>query len=258
MPSLLNAKQLEHAANPGFCYLCGGAWVTADKQNRDHIPNKSIFARADRNPPLILRVHQRCNTAHSAEDQAIGQLVSLLHQENPTPKDVSTLNVSPHVDAESGALLAVVECLPLLRIIARWVRGFHAALYRGVLPSYDGNVYPPFAGTDNLDVVSPIDRVVLQFVDDMKRNRAAGATDQIVSFNGKCRYECFWTHEDSGRPICVWALDLYDWRRLGATPLHQPRSCVGYYRFATPVTNAHRTRLVFPFSNAEVLDAFGR
>ena len=257
MSTLANAKALQEAWDPGFCYLCCQSWADGDLRNRDHIPNASIFAKADRNPPLILRVHRRCNSFHSGEDEAIGQLVSLLHRENLTPQDVRKLRVSPHVHSGTGAVQAVVEGLPLWRIIARWVRGFHAALYLEALPSYDGAVYPPFAGTDDLDVIPPIERIVPKFVELMKRNRAAGALDRIVCFNGKCRYECFWTHLDDGRSICVWALDIYDWKRLGETPLHPARSCMGYYTFAAPVTATRETRLAFAIENGDVLDAFG-
>jgi hypothetical protein len=257
MPSLISAKQLEHAWDPGFCYLCGRAWSDGDACNRDHVPNKSIFANGDRNPPLILRVHECCNTFHSSEDEAIGQLVSLLHRDNPTSRDARKLNAFPYYHAETGEMAAVVEGLPLWRIIARWVRGFHAALYREPLPSYDGAVYPPFAGTDDLEVIPPIDRIVPKFVELMKRNRAAGTLDRIVCFNRKCRYECVWTRLDDGRSMCVWALDINDWKRLGETPLHPARSCTGYYTFATPVTTAHATQLAFPIENKDVLDAFG-
>lgn len=258
MPSLTTHKHLEKAWDPGFCYLCGQSWSVGDLANRDHVPNSSIFAKSDRNPPLILRVHQRCNHLHSGDDEAIGQLVSLLHKSNPVAKDVRRLKVEPHVHAGTGSLQAVVEGLPLPRILARWVKGFHAALYRQWLPSYDGDIYPPFAGTDDLAVLPPVARIVPKFVEEMKRNRAVGALDRIVSCRGKCRYECFWTTWDNGQPICVWALDVYDWKRLGETPTHPARSCLGYYTYATPTEAAKRTELVFPIENNAVLDAFGR
>jgi hypothetical protein len=170
---------------------------------------------------------------------------------------LSKLDAFPHQDPGSGAMVAVIEGMPFWRIIARWVRGFHAALYREPVLSYDGAVYPPFAGTEDLAMIPPVERIVPKLVELLKRNRTAGTVDRIVGFNGKCRYECFWSHLDDGRPICVWALNLYDWKRLGATHLHGPRSCLGYYGCATPVTTAHETRLAFPIANADVLDAFG-
>jgi hypothetical protein len=58
--------------------------------------------------------------------------------------------------------------------------------------------------------------------------------------------------------LCIFALDLYDWRQLGDMHHAPARSCVGIYTPSTIPVNASRdTKLDFPFANSEPLNAFG-
>jgi hypothetical protein len=98
----------------------------------------------------------------------------------------------------------------------------------------------------------------LKYIESIKKNRVAGNTDKIVCRNGKCRYECVWAQTDRGEmKMCIWALDLYDWQRLGDTNHTPARSCVGIYTPpSVPANASFATNLHFPFSNEHPLDAF--
>ena len=63
-----------------FCYLCGEK--LSEPQNDDHVPPTSIFLPDDRNVPLILPTHKKCNNDRSDEDQLIGQLIDILNPNN--------------------------------------------------------------------------------------------------------------------------------------------------------------------------------
>jgi hypothetical protein len=255
--TLTTQKELRRIQDLGFCYLCGTPWERDAMTNRDHIPPRRLFAETDRTPPLILRTHVRCNNGHSLYDEQIGQLVSLLWKKSPGPPDVSSLRVSMHT-AAGMATFGAIEWLNVRFIIARWLKGFHAALYGEFLPSVNGAIHEPFPGGDtlgedtNLHVSHPV------FVREIKKNRVAGKLDSIVIYNGKCRYECSWSHLDDGRPMCLWALDLYGWLRLGDTNNFPARSCVGWYEATNGIPDgaARATKLELPIRNTEPLNAF--
>jgi hypothetical protein len=73
---------------------------------------------------------------------------------------------------------------------------------------------------------------------ELKRNRTVGNLDRIVCRNETCRYECVSSQAHDGRWICIYGLDLYNWRDLGSR--NQPaRGCVGCYQ--RPTGECHRT-----------------
>jgi hypothetical protein len=135
-------------------------------------------------------------------------------------------------------------------IIFRWICGFHAALYDEPLGPAESFISPPVpegrVGETQIDPI-PIAEVTPHLVDELKRNRLTGTIDSIICRNGRCHYECVWTQADDGRRICVWALNIYDWRELGDTTHFEPRGCVGVYRLkngTVPPTAAIATRLI--------------
>jgi hypothetical protein len=245
-----------------FCYLCGDPLT--DPQNDDHVPPTAIFLNGDRNFPLILPTHDRCNGDRSSEDQVIGQLVGVLHGKAPDARH-DKLDVKP-VLFEDGTVGAAVRDVDLRAIIRRWVRGFHAALYEEFLPDKARmfSTCPPLpeAQRPNGEVRPvPVASVLPRFVEEIKRNRATGSLDRVMCRNGKCVYECVWAQADRGQWLCVYALDLYGWIKLG-DPVHfEARGCVGTYRRVqggTPRRATTGTRLVFSVENREGLDPFGK
>lgn len=92
-----------------FCYLCGEALTVA--RNVDHVPPSSIFLSADRDFPLILPTHIKCNGDRSFEDQVIGQLIGLLHGKSPNAvHNKLKVQIGPFAD---GTLGMAVEGLDL-------------------------------------------------------------------------------------------------------------------------------------------------
>jgi hypothetical protein len=139
---LRSQKDLRAAQSIGFCCICGKQFAQGEKRTRQHAPPKAIFAAADRTPPLILPAHEKCNGDQSPLDKVIGQLVAVLHGEYPAPEDLKLdVGVFP---VKGGEATAGVKGLPLTKIIFRWARSFHAALYHEYLPDRGGYVHLPF------------------------------------------------------------------------------------------------------------------
>jgi hypothetical protein len=244
-----------------FCYLCGFDFEIKEKRNPDHVPPTGLFALADRDFPLILPAHRQCNAARSAEDQVIGQLVGMLHGQKQNKKhNKLKVTIGRFQDGSRGVAIGGLD---LRGIIRRWVRGFHAALYREYLPATQQFITcPPLPEAEpfaNQVKFTRVDDVVVKFVEELRRNRATRTLDRIVCRNDKCRYECVWSQADNGAWICIYCLDLYQWINLGDTSRFEPRGCVGSYRRpggGVPVGATCSTRLEFSVSSRVRLDPF--
>ncbi len=243
-----------------FCYLCGEK--LSEPQNEDHVPPANIFETADRNFPLKLPTHEKCNGDRSAEDQLIGQLINLLHKKAPDSRH-KKLDVKA-VKSPDGKLLAAVYGLNLRAIIRRWVRGFHAALYKEFIPEFPGQFMTstPLPAADPIEKggnIIPVQAVVPEFVKEIKRNRATKTLDRIICCNGKFIYDCVWVQMDNCQWWCIYALDLYNWINLGDTTHFEARGCVGSYRRSqggTPKDAPTSTRLSFPVDNKQRYNPF--
>lgn len=264
--SLLTQQDVRPLRRFSFCYLCGrtlpaGSVADPDERaNDDHVPPSSLFLKADRNFPLILPTHYQCNHGRHMDDQTIGQLVGLLHDQAPDPQH-------PRIEffagmGADGVPIVAAAGFDLRDIIRRWVCGFHAALYREALPAPDSFMtFPPLAEADReTGSMEPVPDLVPVLVRTLRENRATRTLDRIVCRNSKCVYECVWLQGDRGEWFCAYALDLYGWSSLGDTARHGMRGCVGAYRRVSkgpPPDASTGTRLVFelPFANAP-LDPF--
>jgi hypothetical protein len=249
--------------------LCGKPFAEKAEKTRDHVPPKAIFATEDRGCPLILPTHLSCNGAQSNYDEIVGQLISAIYGKYPEPKNIR-LNVEVAESAATGTPAAWITGTNFHRIIGRWLRGFHAALYGEYLPDNDGtkdgtkfSFDPPFPighfdehGEIMVEAIPPHHTF---FVEQIKRNRLAGRLDRISCFNGKCIYECVWDKADDGQAICIFALNVYDWSALANTDDFPRRGCVGVYLPAKgrPASATTGTSLVMPNPNIEKLDPFG-
>jgi hypothetical protein len=84
VPIELRTQQaVRPAQDLAFCYLCGQRFSGRRSQNRDHVPPSAIFLKPDRNFPLVLPTHYACNHDRHLDDQTIGQLVGILHEQAP-------------------------------------------------------------------------------------------------------------------------------------------------------------------------------
>jgi hypothetical protein len=257
--TLTTQNQFRAVQRRSFCYLCAETFRDGDNINRDHVPPSRLFAQADREPSLWLPTHGQCNSNRSADDEVITQLIGNLHG-----RPIAERGRQPRFAAGTfpDGTLGVGAALQLRPIIFRWVCGFHAALYDEPLGPAESFIFPPVpegrVGENQIDPL-PIPDVAPHLVTELKRNRLTVTIDSIICRNGRCHYECVWTQADDGRRICVWALNIYDWRELGDTTHFEPRGCVGVYRLkngTVPRNAAIATRLHFSVAGGDRLDPF--
>jgi hypothetical protein len=193
----------------------------------------------------------------------MGQIVHLLHGRQPTPakRRVKLTAPFPH-QQDLGAIGD-----DLAGFIWRWVRGFHAALYRQFLPlNTDRRILGPLpAGVvkDGRPFSFDDPGMFRASVATLKNNYAGGNVDQVVNRNGKCIYHCVWDtarHSQKGAVLmCHFRLRVYDWERLARGSPAKFAGCAGsYLPTEPPVSCARATSIVIPGANTEPLVAFGR
>lgn len=246
-----------------FCYICGEGFLGRSDRTRDHVPAKSIFSASGRRDPLVLPAHRECNNSFSCDDEKIGQLLGLGHKRIPKPKNFR-LDVGGYRSATGNVRVAGIRNLPLPEIIARWIRGFHAALYADYLPVLtEIRVHTPLPSGRPVDGKVRWDRVMPQhpmFVEMIKKNRKAGRIDQVACFDRECIYESVWEKTDDGRWCCIFALDICDWSKLADQTTAPKRGCVGFYmpENGKPASAAEGVTglLEIPIPSGDPLDPF--
>jgi hypothetical protein len=264
MVEIKTDKDLRSVRNLSFCYLCGEEFQQNDIVTKDHVPPKAVFLSQDRTRPLILPTHERCNQEQSITDEIVGQLISALNNKYPDRKNMR-VKISIHRDSAYQVPFLFLEGIDMRIVLIRWLRAFHAALYKEYLPTNTPNVLEdplPRGRKENGKVkFDKIGEHLPLFVQTIKKNRKAGRIDRIECFNGKCIYECTWETTDDGRWSCFFALKIYDWENLGDKLLPK-RGCVGWYMPSSgKPKNASEgvTRLLeIPCRNTDKLDPFGQ
>ena len=263
VPSLTSHKQIADLRCLPFCYVCGREFQVTDQKNKDHIPPKAVFAKSDLNYPLVLPTHRECNSRNKVADEKIGQLISLRHGRYPSRAN-QRLKIRAVISPTNNGMLGVLENVDIRGQIRRWLCAFHAALYREPLPPNTSfAIQTPFPETrlpPNNFAVEPVHAQHLVAVHTIKTNRAARNIDVIRANNGKFRYECVWDQADDGSWLCIFALDLYQWKDLGDIHNFPGRGCAGIYILSTrnaPVSGTKGTKLEMSVSNRDVLDPFG-
>lgn len=264
MPSLVTQKQLRAAQNLSFCYACGEPFVTGVQRNQDHVPPRACFSVRDRAGPLKLPTHFECNASYKVEDERVGQFISTIDKRPPAAEK---LRIKTHVQplGNTGIAAQTLINVDIYGAIERWVRAFHGALYRQPAPpatrfGIQTPVHVAVPGEDG-PVRDKFRPQHLYFVELIKINRAARNIDRIVSNNGKLRYECVWNHTTKGVWVCVFALDIHQWRYRATIHNYEPRGCTGFYQLPSGTAPAPATRatsLKIELPNYEKLDAFGR
>lgn len=260
MVLLSKPKEFQGVGKLAFCYLCGKPFAVGDETNRDHIPPKGTFHVRDKEPPLILKTHTKCNNEHSENDKKIGQLIAMRRWEKPKmPRDRALSIV--HFARNN---MAAVDNLHIDKTVWRWVIGFHAALYREPLIGTMISLQTPFPRAEKVNneiILRPLLPQHLLVVEHIKLNRLHNNLDRIVSNKGKMTYECVWCQaDDQRRWLCMFALDIYDWKDLGSHTKDIPaRGCVGIYMLqdgSMPkgATMNRKSNIIIP--NYDVLDAF--
>lgn len=264
MPKIATQADLNRARKNTICYICGKA-IDGHKssKNRDHIPPRCIFDKADRANPLILETHTNCNEGESHSDERIGQLLALLHGNSP-PEEFRHLTLTGAQDLNSTKPFAILEGINIENNIKRWIRGFHFALYGEYLPNETAfNILAPVPKIKQIDGSYVFESVAPQYalyVEHLKKNRKTDTIDSIIAFNQKCRYECTWDMSDRGEQwLCIFGLQIYDWSQMAKDTPVGSRGCVGAYfpNKGCPYNAAKSTNLEFEVPNIDTLNPFG-
>jgi hypothetical protein len=186
MPILDTQSSVKRARELPFCYFCGKPFTEEDSNHPDHIPPESIFNPVDRNFPLKVASHFKCNNSQSKDDEVISQLIMVVHGKLPKPENTRLKYRAYQIENTNEVLFGFLN-LNLPAQIWRWVRGFHAALYEEFLPEDTGKaIHPPFphGKTDkkgfNIDKILPQHR---WFVEIIKKNHNINYTDKIECNN---------------------------------------------------------------------------
>jgi hypothetical protein len=266
MVAIIDHRYLQELRKLPFCYSCAQIFATNEVRTRDHVPPSSCFAIEDRIRPVIVPAHDVCNASYKASDELVGQFISLRRGKTPpsarsrrmTFREFRTPNLETHVAIDNVDIRGAVE---------RWVRAMHAALYREPLvPATRFGIETPFAiavPTHTGGVGLDPGRITQHrlFVEVLKESRGLGNIDRVVANNGKFRYECVWDQATNKNWMCMFALDIYDWKDLGRTSLGPKKGCVGFYQYLLPDPPAKATKrspLKSTATNLEPLDPFGR
>lgn len=262
MVALTTQSAVRKVRNLPFCYICGLAFNQGDVTDYDHVPPETAFLAADRNYPIKLKTHKHaCHEPINLDDEVMGQLIRLIDGQQSSGRD-DKLKIKGY-STETGKTIAVFDGKNLEELIKRWLKGFHAALYRTALPK--GSMFAiqtpfPSGVVENGElVVDPILEQHYKFVESIKRNRVVNNLDLIVSNNEKFKYECVWDQLNDKSWICIFAIDLYGWKDLGDINNFQPRGCAGSYRLPTghaPAGASLATQLEFKLNNLDRADPF--
>lgn len=246
-----------------FCYLCGKEFEPGDERTRDHLPPETVFALADKQkgPVLWLPAHKPCNEAEGTTDQKLGQLIGLRRSEVPASRRDRQLKFTVFPRQALGA----ITNLNIDQAIWRWIRGFHAALYREHMPNAPMRALTtPFPRAEQKSrhaavepMKEPQHRIIVQTI---KTNRAKRNLDLVHTHDAKLRYEAVWVQSDQGIWMCFFGLDIYDWIDLGDAGIDQRRGCAGCYAlsggsYPVSATRATPTSIIVP--NRHPLDPFG-
>lgn len=234
MITITTQQDARPAQTLGFCYYCGEAFGTEAEliRTRDHIPPRAVFHEEDRNWPLTVPCHHRCNQERSMTDVKIAQLVGVARGQHFDTKNFA-LDVAPLQSANGESPIGILSNLNMADEIWRWVRGFHAALYQSYLPAdrLHGIHEPVPKGeltarglqvTDDPHVRDAMKQVLL-------RNLEAEQIDGIRSNNGKLLYSCVWVLPPLDTSWgCCFGLRVYDWKNIG-DPRFPRHDCFGWY-----------------------------
>ncbi len=262
MVQIVNQKQAREVQSLSFCYLCGQALDNGNFLDRDHVPPKSMFLREDRNFPIILKVHRKCNADWQISDEKVKLLVDVLHGVDIT-RHAGKYRVGV-ARSKTGQLFPLLGGIPLGAMIHRIMRAFHAALYGEFMPQTVKNkILTPIPEAEFKDGEVTVKRILPQFKDlsDMLRaSTLARVTDKIITNNDKLRYECTWPQFDNGSRFCVFALDIYNWESLGDQVSNEEYACIGFYFLDghMPSKATEATRVQVSFGPGVALDPFMR
>ena len=170
-----------------------------------------------------------------------------------------SLNLLPVVSDSQQLVAGAIDGFDLEGLVARWIRGFHAALYRERLGNVlRGCIWPPLASSDSLkpdQAQFDVSQQRLDVCHGLYWQRKSQRVDQLLANQNTVEYICYWSRVLDGFR-CYWALRIDDWIEWG--DLGQPkRACVGFFdRLNAPSTASRLSSLHVPRFIPQPLDPF--
>lgn len=260
--------ETEHSLRPlqklPFCYVCGRDFMPAIEIDHDHVPAKAVFDKKHRQS-LKLPTHVMCNHGHHLADEKIGQMIALRRYQAAAPN-------RRKLHALQTNLGPAIINLNVDAVVWRWIAGFHAALYRSPLvfkptgkadQPYVRSLVLPFPkrprSTKRIDPIAPQHQA---FVKTLKDNRLLNNVDRLHCNKGQLVYESVWGHFDGQRAwVCLFALNVCDWKDLGTIPSNVARGCAGMYMLddgsvPSEASRVKQSKLLLP--NYDTFDPFAR
>jgi hypothetical protein len=260
MPSLSVQKDFRAVRRLPFCYLCGRDFAGGDLLTGDHVPPRATFNARDREPVLKLQTHKACNESFSVEDKKVAQLIAMRRLQGPSSERDAALEFTVFPGFGAGVMNLDVD-----QAVWRWIRGFHAALYRQPLVTNSYSIVTPFpraemsSGAPKVRQLRPQHALAVKTI---KYNRLSSNLDTLVANKRQLRYECVWAEDDGGgKWFCMFALDIYDWKDLGGRSAEAPaRGCAGMYAcrdYSLPPGATVAKDPIIEIPNRDTLDPFG-
>ncbi len=264
MTEIVTRQQAREVMRLDFCYVCGEPFTEDNPRTRDHVPPRSVFQSEDRNWPLILPAHDRCNSEYSFSDEQAQGLVALVHASGDGVPPLGTEVTG--IEDEQGELCgAAMTGLNLSRIVAKILRACYAALYGEFLREDQTNraiILPlPILDRETLDVhASEQYQMHEPLCKILKDNRQVGNIDRIEAYNGKFCFHTVWVTADDGvHHVGIFAIDLYGWHGLADEMVGTPQGCFGTYRLSKtspPVGASIATELELPYRYSQPRNPF--
>ncbi|MDI6450791.1 hypothetical protein [Anaerobaca lacustris] len=262
MIEITTHQKAQDVARLGFCYVCGQDFSDDRKRTSDHVPPKSIFRSEDRDWPLILPAHEKCNSDYSKVDEQAMGLIGLLHPERPrqVPARTTIVGIAERDGRPAAVLLAGLKLRPM---ITKIFRACHTALYRVFMPLKTKNlILTPLLELDP-KTRQPIPHTLLpqhqMACKILKDNRRIGNVDRVHANNRRFRFEVVWgTCDDGWRHFAAFAIDIYNWHLLGNRAIGHPQGCIGMHFSNDPIPpNASVVPTIeLPFTWSEPLNPF--
>ena len=182
MLSLNTVKELRDVSTLPFCYICGETFTEDADKDSDHIPPKTCFDKRDRNAPLKLKTHRKCNGEYNLIDEQIGQVIALKRGAVPPIRNRRLAFVQVSISGRAAPMNAITN-VNIKGAVRRWVSGFHAALYKKPMPiETQFGIETPFPSARSTNMGIQVDQLKPQhrlFVETLKTNRAAQNIDRI-------------------------------------------------------------------------------